>query len=520
MHKKMFELTLEETTKYTLAADGLSYIMMKEAPAYLDKIWRSAAKGFPPNVRYLEPGCQRVPPNEEAKLMIRKFKNASIMELAPTDCYFLRFSIGFTPEGEDEELVYSVIFKVPFVRRGNRSRIEGVYRTMSPSLGDNVFSLSAKSLFVDVTKNNFHVERFTSSYFEGERLRTCSNFWSKLHSMQKISNNIPKSLLALYFFCELGVVKTFARFGVEVMIKREEELPKGGVAGWTVCRTSGERPCAQKVAYDIDIVLLVKDSDLTNSTRLMVASFFYLVDNYFPRMKALSYLEDCYFWRNILGLIIHHDNPMGEVGLTEKVERHLWTVRQYVDIIIIEKLAADGIFVEDYLDLFQHIILTYQARWVNPDSSSLYGKRLLVHETLLNNIVYDITNFLFSLQRSPLTISSFEKALKKCRMDAFYDNSREKKVREDINIIDNPSDSYVFENSTKIVQRSKESKDSGSKMHVSLAEFCAPSCQTKSDPTGGSFINPRALVDQHGVMKRRENFREFLDWVQLRLNKD
>ena len=516
----MFDLVLEETTPYTLAGDGMTRVMMKKAPEYLDKIWRSAAKGFPSNVRYLEPGCLRVPPNEAARLIVRKFKNASVLDLAPTDCYFLRFELGFTPEDEDEELVYPVFFKVPYVRRGNRSRIKGVSRTLSPTMGDNVFSLSSRSLFVNVTKNNFHVERFTSSFFEGQTLRTCSCFWSKLHSKQVISKNIPKNLLALYFFSELGVTKTMARFGAEVLLKREEDLPEGGLPGWIACRTSGVRPVVSKEAYDVDIVLLIKESDLTASTRLMVASFFYLVDNYFPRMKNLDYLEDGYFWKTILGLIIHHDNAMGEVGLIEKIERHLWTVRQYVDIIIIEKLASDGIFIEDYLDLFQHIILTYQTRWVNPAPSSLYGKRLLVHETLLSNIVSDITNFLFSLQRGPLTRSSFEKALKRCRMDAFYDNRNKERPREDINIINTPSDSYVFEHSTKIVQSAKESGEAGGKLHVSLAEFCSVSCQPKSDPTGGSVINPRVLVTPDGALHRHEKFREFLDKTQLRLSKD
>lgn len=520
-------------------AGGLATEQMQFVEKYIDDVFRSAAKGFPPGLTYT--GCQRCSPAEEFSIAVRNRQTRNRMkrhsrrsyETSRSDIYLMKYHFRYNGEEIPPCYIY-----VPFVGQAGAITISGSNFNIAPVLSDRVISIGAANIFVRVLRDRITFQRTIHSYDANGRNEAVRVVHSLIHHKNSRAQKIKPTIRALttmvhYLFAKYGFTETFRRYAKCVPIVVTEYNPSQYPEDeYVVCRSTGVKPKGYgrgggEYYERTPIMLIFKKEEYTKFVKALVAGFYYVVDH-FPKQMNIDWLDQTRQWMILMGQILFSGN--NNVGrLYDSVASHIESLDHYVDKITQAKMQDIGIDVPDIYDFFA-IIIEHFNDWLLSDSdkiNTMYDKELMVLYYALFDITEAIFNFHFNVKaaaKKELTVKDIKNIMNATLRVGLVFGLAKKYTFVASNSYS--GDNMAFKITSALVPQSETSRmrkggskrgatgDPLKKLHVSIAEVGSYSGMRKSEPTGRNHLNLHVNIDSKGLIIRDEELRELLDETQ------
>jgi hypothetical protein len=490
---------------------GLACHYMQKADEYVDKVFRSASRSFPPGLEYL--GYERCTPREEFIQITRIINNKRMFDLAKSDLYMNKYKFAFNGKPLPDRFIY-----LPFVGEGGIFNLGGPMYHITPVLSDKVISPGNDSIFVRLLRDKIIFKRCYHSYVVDNVRETTHVIWSQIYRKPKDnSKKVPPTTkantsIAHYLFAKYGFTKTFEKYCGFVPIVGEEEINTTTYPEdkWVICQSSEIKPKSYIGDFyqATRLRLAIPKDKWNNITKGMVVGFYYVVDH-FPSRFQVNSLDNTTLWIILLGHIVFSGH-YGENKLYTSIKEHFSSLDDYVDGIIIEKLKESKYYVDNFYDLLAVIIDNFNNLVLHTEGSnlSMYGKSLEV----LYYVLYDINSGIFKVNfklnklvsKKPLTEKDVNEAFNKnIRQGAVFGLSSGKIISESVSY---SGDHLYFKITSKITEQenlpgaargiAKRSVVGPDKhLDVSMVEAGSVLFLSKSNPTPTTKINPFIHID-------------------------
>ena len=519
---------------------GLACRQVADAMAYVERIWRCAEPGFPEGLRYH--GTFRCTPKEVFDFATAKKNNRQTFEFTKSDIYLVKHKLSWQGEPLKDQYTY-----LPFVSEAGLISIMGSMFSISPVLADKAVSVGEDSIFIPLNRDKLTFRR-TQHHFLIDGVRhQGSVVWSNIHHASKKSNG-PMSArrtmnanaaMVHYLFCKYGLTRTFQQFtNTHVVAGYPEDITpeKYPSDKWIIFSSfhqqHGKAPTGirEKFYSGTKVRLAVKRQDFTESVEHLVSGFWYVADRFPDRMNP-EYFDDVRFWKPLLGHVIYA-NDDNEGRLLNKVDQHMASLDGYIDGMVRNNLAEDGIFVHDLYDLFMHIIETYSSRITGNASSaaSMYDKRLMILRYVLIDIIKAIFGLMFALQGN--TKKAITKADVLNAMQRFLKPLLIIKINHkhgEVSSVNSPSDCMAFKVTSNMVLQTNIGNgggnaksiiiDSSRILHASIAEVGQMNNLPKGEPTGRTRINPYVILDKECSIVRNPELEAIIEKTQAAIQR-
>lgn len=534
MDNFLFGKIYENVPKFNqTVAEGIAVREVEGVERYVDHLFKCAEESFPPGLTY--EGSRRCTPRAEYMAVTKKRNNVQAFELARSDVYMMECAFSLHGRPLDSQKLF-----LPYVGEAGEIFIRGSSFFVYPVLADRTISVGVNDLFLPFNRDKLTFERLSAHFKIDGRTESAYVYWSDIHHALKKSapaegSVVPNDMrtpLFVYLFCKYGVRGTFERIGVtNVSIGTIDDL-KDHRKGYRLCHSTGYKPSALKTNYYVptDIAFLLNEADMTPITASLIASFFYFAD-YFPQRITLEEIDDPRLWKILMGQVIFKNkNNLG--NLLVGIEAHLKSFEGYMDTMIREQLAEDGIVVTDIYDLLIYIIRNFSFLIVSSDISSMYGKRLTVLRYLLFDITKEISKLIFKLQSLPpnkITPNDINSIFTRwLKPDRILEISSAK--HGEVGGVSYPGDSKIFKITGNIVLQGDATVGSGSMksanlsdpakfLHSSLVVAGSLTNQPKSEPTGRTRGNSFMRITADGTIEQDPDRAEFLEPMQAMISR-
>ena len=546
MHPNLVKFIDQSSPKINMdLANGLARVHMDYACEYVDEVLRSAALGFPPGLTY--DGYRVCDPIEEYRASLkprnkkRKVKSppgqkntgSRTYDTSRTDFFLIELNFSFQGKKLSPRPIY-----LPFVGQGGSIYISGTKWFISPVLADRVISVGLEQIFVRLLRDRLTFSRAGTWVKEnGKVVRTdlvhSRIYHSKTKDRDKQATNNAFTSMPHYLFCKYGFAGTMEKYlGITPVVgyNLDEELDP---LEWDVYKTQGVPPKGMSRRKKIidwrapEIQVAIRKSDNTPVALPYIAAVFYVAD-YFPRQISPDLVNLPEGWIAPMGyMLFSENNNRGKIE--EAVRKHLSSLDDYADSMVIDNMAAIGLEIKDIYDFFA-IITEKFSLWVsnNQDKvNSMYDKELSVLYFVLFDVTKAIFNLFFALKahsRRELTEKDVEKHMKEnLKPGMCYQLG---KSHGEVASISYSGDNMAFKATSTLTPQTATSKqvkkvgdrgtanDPSRRLHPSIAEVAAISCMPKSDPSGQSKINHYMLLDEtRTAILRNPKFKELLDLI-------
>lgn len=552
MHMALIAERLDVAPKFNeRICEGIAVHDIGQAMAYVDATARSAAGGFPAQIEYC--GMRRMSPDEHHRETFgQRDKKKRIFSLATTDLYPVEMKFTYDPGNGGPKTPIKRMIYLPYVGPGGIMRISGSSRVIHPVLADTVFTATASDLFVILARARFTLAR--NDYVIVENGRRISSYYvfGKIHNGQARTGGdegIPRRAVTNtghYLFCKEGVTGAFQRYyntRVQLMHAADAEaLEKAGTHAVFTSQyyKTHQRPADEafkKAGYrPSELALVIANEDLARNPqcRVLVTSFFYIVDNY-PQRMQLRDVDHPVAWRILLGLIVHRVlEPEGRI--IAKMDKHIRSLDKYVDQVSRELLAQEGVHVEDLYELFAELNTSISERQNNAEPGNMWGKYLLVNRYALSGIIEAIFRLAWTLDtEAEAGTLSLERArqLISQRLTA---GAFSYKLAEhgEFNSVQYPGDCYLLKYTCVAIRQTAAKNPKGSnkgrkqipvddlsyQLNESIAECGSPTNYNKVSPDGRTRINPCAHTDDDNRFVRNPKFIELFKIVRIEIALD
>lgn len=526
-------------------ANGLARVHMEHVCKYVDDVLRSAALGFPPGLTYdsyrvcdpLEEWRASLKPrNKKRKVKTppgQKNTGSKTYDTSRTDFFLIELNFSF----QGKKLAPRPIY-LPFVGQGGSIYISGTKWFISPVLADRVISVGLEQIFVRLLRDRLTFSRTGAWVKEnGKVVRTdlvhSRIYHNKAKDKDKQATNNAFTSMPHYLFCKYGFAGTMEKYlGITPTVgyNLDEELDP---LEWDVYKTQGIPPRGMNRRKKIidwrapEIQVAIKKSDNTPAALPYISALFYVAD-YFPRQISPDLVNLPEGWIAPMGyMLFSENNNRGKIE--EAVRKHLSSLDDYADSMVIDNMAAIGLEIKDIYDFFA-IITEKFSLWVsnNQDKvNSMYDKELSVLYFVLFDVTKAIFNLFFALKahsRKELTERDVEKHMKEnLKPGMCYQLG---KSHGEVASISYSGDNMAFKATSTLTPQTATSKqvkkvgdrgtanDPSRRLHPSIAEVAAISCMPKSDPSGQSKINHYMLLDDtRTAILRNPKFKDLLDLI-------
>lgn len=515
-------------------AEGIAIRQLEGPELRIDRVWRCASKLFQEGLTY--EGFKVCTPEEELAQKTRR-RNGQTLELSQSDVFMVKYVFNYNGRHLVDVPLY-----LPFCRPEDAGSlyIRGSRFTISPVIADRCLSVSKGSVFFPPLRDKLTFTQFPWSVIIDDRPETVYVQKSKIHhySQEAEVKKMPGSIqghhtLMHYLFCRYGLVDTFQLhfdcdplFGDDTTIT-PEKYPKDG---WVIVRSVGAKPRVLKNAHyqPTNLRVAIPRHQWNGAVESAVAGFFYLAD-LFPERVTLEDLDSERLWCILFGVIIFGASN-GEGKVLEDFRNHLASLDEYIDEVTREDLHGDGVPVDNIYELFVYIVEQMPRLLANTDVANLEGKRLITWKYVL----YDIIRAIFSLtyQLNPKSRKLQEQDLKKTFTRGLSPELIMKingAGHPEVSNISSPSDSKLNKFTTSAIPQSRAGarssrgdhdrtfSDPQSHFHSTIMAFGSFLNQPKSDPGGGSKLNPYAELGSQDEFKVPEKFKDQLAEVQKKL---
>lgn len=534
MDNYLFRKVYDNSPKFNkLVADGVAVREVPGAERYVDHLWRCAQESFPPGLTY--EGCRRTSPKAEYAAITKKRNNVQAFELARSDVYAVDVKLALHGKPLDTQRLY-----LPFVGEAGEIFIRGSSFFVYPVLSDRTISVGVDDLFIAFNRDKVTFERLSAHFRINGKTETAFVYWAAIHHALKktptdgtsVVPNDMKTPLFLYLFCKYGIHGTFERVcngRIEIgTVDQFKDHPKTHL----LCTSTGYKPASMKTHYykPTELAILVAESEFSPMVSSLIATFFYLVDHFSDRID-LDEIDDPRMWKIILGQIVFKNkNNIGK--LLDGVDQHLTSVEGYLDTMIRDNLAGEGVLVHTIYELFLYLIKHFSNLVLNSDIASMYGKRLTVLRYLLFDITKEISRLIFKLQSLPpnkITVNDINAILQRwLKPDRIMEISSAK--HGEVGGVGYPGDNKMFKITSNIVLQGDATAGSGNKksanlsdpakfLHCSIVEAGSLTNQPKSEPTGRTRVSPRVRLTRDGVIEPDPARAELMGILQSQISR-
>lgn len=545
MHPNVVKFIADSAPKINMdLAKGLARVHMEHAADYVHEVVRSAAHGFPPGLTYEgyricdaieEYRASLKPRNKKRKVKAppgTKNSGSKTYDMSRTDFFLTELSFKFNGKDLPKSFIW-----LPFVGQGGSIYISGTKWYISPVLADRVISVGMEQIFVRLLRDRLTFSRLGAWFKKnGHVSRTDlvhSRIYHKSKDKDKQATNNAFTSMPHYLFCKYGFAGTMEKYvGITPTVGYHLDQSLD-LAEWDVYTTQGVPPkgmTRRKKFIDWhapEIQVAIRKSENTPAATAYIAALFYVAD-YFPRQITPELVNTPEGWIAPMGyMLFSENNNRGKIE--EAVRKHLSSLDDYADSMVIDNMASIGLDIKDIYDFFA-IISEKFSSWVsnNQDKvNSMYNKELSVLYFVLFDVTKAIFNLFFALKansRKELTERDIEKLMKEnLKPGMCYQLS---KSHGEVASISYSGDNMAFKATSTLTPQtatSKQVKKSGERgtandpsrrLHPSLAEVAAVSAMQKSDPTGQSKINHYMLLDETRTsIKRNPKFMDLLDMI-------
>ena len=529
------QLAITNTPKFNpLIMNGLATHYMPFALEYLDAVFKSASKSFPPGLEYVN--YERCTPLEEFDEVTRARNTKRQYDLAKSDIFLVKFYFKYEGEILPPRFIY-----LPFVGEGGIFSLGGTKYHMTPVLSDKVISPGIDSVFVKLLRDKLIFKRFYHSMIVDDKREMTQIVWSAIYRKGSSGNKVPKTTKALstvahYLFARYGVSQTFQKYCgfIPVIGGTEINAVTYPPSDWIICSSISIKPKTfiGRFYEPTTIKMAIPKNEWNLFSKALVSGFYYVVDNFPDRLKVAD-IDLTQTWMILLGHIIFSGH-FSEGKLHGNIEKHFASIADYVDCIIVEKLKEIGYFVEDFYDLLAMILRDFN-KIINQsagNNNSVYNKNMEV----LYYAMFDITAGIFKVNfklnelvsKKLITkkdvIETFNKQLKP---GAVFSLASGKVVASSLTYCGD----HKYPKVTALVteqenlpgaNRSRKTRKSISerdRIHTSMLEVGSLLFLSKNNPTPVVRTNPFLNIDvATGNIIRNPKFIELLDSVQLTLN--
>lgn len=538
MHPELIRIIEKNTPKLNpLLAGGLATKQMVYVEKYVDDVFRSAAKDFPPGLTYN--GCARCNPEEEyaeatrsrsPKRGMRK-GNKKNFETARSDIYLMKYFFKYNGVDLPPRYMY-----LPFVSQAGSIHIGGSRFNISPVIQDRVFSIGKENIFVRLVRDKITFERSMASFMADGKREMVQIVYSRIHNEKAINPAVKaNSCMAHYLFCKYGFFESFKRFAhcTPVVAEHfpEDQFPE---SEWVICKTTGMQPkgygkSSREFYEPTPIKLAIRREEYTPMVKSMVGAFFYVLD-FFPRQMKPEHIDSTTVWQLLMGRILF-SGSIGAGKLLEKMSSHIHSLDEYVDKIVKANMREVGIHVENLYEFFGIIIEKFND-WLHGGSAkinSMYDKELVTIYYVMMDITKAIFKFYYKINNAASKKELTETEIKNI-MNATLPTRKIFDLRADHGEVSSNSysgDNMAFKITSILVPQSSATKkgagkgsdrgsinDDSKKFHVSVAEVGSYAGMPKSDPSGQGRLNQHTHIDAKGLVLRNPKFIDLLDRVQ------
>lgn len=521
MEDEMARLMDLDTPKLNLSlANGLAVEDMKTAPEYVHQVMESAMRGLK-HIGLEYHGCRRCNPVEEYREVTRRKGPKRTFDVAQSDIFMMQYDFVFKGEKLAPRYMY-----LPFVSQAGALMLSGARFVISPMLADRVISKGIDSVFVRLLRAKMTFEQVDYNILINGIREPGRVAWSEIYHKNAKQKKfkatvVAKSTIAHYLFCKFGFTQTFQKFanctpivgGAEVNhnVYPEEE--------WAICASTGLKPRGYGHSYfePSRMRIAVRKEELTPFVKNLIAGFFYVADRFRNRIEP-EYIDSKRVWKILLGQIIFSSNVL-ESELHDQIDDHIASLDEYLDPLVIEKLADIGIPITDVYQMFAMVVekLNEWLRDAADNVSSVYEKELSIRYPVL----YEYSSAIFKLYFK-LKAASKRELSKKDVETAMNGTLRQgivfslTKNHPEISNISSPGDNKAFKITSQLIPQERANQKGGRKdrqvmddpskyLHVSIIEHCAYSVIPKSAPDGRSRLNHMTSINEKGVLQRSKD---------------
>jgi hypothetical protein len=527
-------------------AEGLATIHLKGAAEYVDRVFKAASVGFPPGLQYRD--WRICTAKEEYDLSVKsrnkgrrpvakgmqKTTGSKQYETAQTDFFLFEPILYFN----DERLTRLTLY-IPFAEPGGKITISDGKWYISPVLADRVISIGTDQVFVRLLRDRLTFGRVVHRYKCNGEPASNGVVYSRIYHKSKDRDGKTitqaNTTMAHYLFCKFGFEGAMLKYAkakpvVGIGLDTNTAYP---MSEWAIYSSTGIAPTtagnrrrqADHVASPLQVA--IRKDEVNDESNALVAGFFYVVDH-FPNLISEQYVNTPDGWIAAMGYMLFSEN--NNRGNIEKgVHKHLSSLDDYADQMVIDNMRAIGINIENIYDFFAIIARDF-GYWIsnNQDKvNSMYDKELAVLYFVLFDIIKGIFNLFFALKgnsKKVLTKNDVEKALKDNLKQGFaYAIS---KTHGEATSLSYSGDNMAFKATATLTPQTHTTRatrkgtdrnvgsDPSKMLHPSVAEVAAISAVTKSDPTGRSRINHyMQLNETRDLIHRNPKFKELLDII-------
>lgn len=514
-------------------ACGLAEIHMRSVTDYVDSVWRSASHGFPSCFTYHgfrvcdyieEHRMSLKPRNKKRKVKTAPgVKNAGnkTYDMSRTDFFLVELDLRYNgnPLQDNKGKPVKTYLYLPFVGQGGSIHISGTKWYISPVLADRVISVGMEQIFVRLLRDRLTFSRLNTWLKKNGQVVRTDLTYSRIYHNRKdkdrqATNNAFTST-AHYLFCKYGFAGTLEKYmGVTPVVGNDLENDLD-LNEWDVYSCTGRAPeglTRRRKMVDWNkpnIQVAIKKTDDKPGLLGYIAALFYVAD-YFPRQITPELVNTPEGWIAPMGyMLFSENNNRGKIE--EAVRKHMSSVDDYADSMVIDNMASIGLQINDIYDFFA-IITTKFSSWVsnNQDKvNSMYNKELSVLYFVLFDVTKAIFNLFFALKassRKELTENDIVKMVKdNIKPGVCYQLG---KSHGEVTTISYSGDNMAFKATSTLTPQTSTSKlnkkggdrgaanDPANRLHPSLAYVGGVSCMTKADPTGQSKLNHYMLLDE------------------------
>lgn len=514
--------------------EGMAVSSMRFLEEYLDAQIRSICNGLPSCVRYVS--FERCTPEEEFQEITKARNNRRAFDLAKSSVYLVKYFFEFTDQMGHVHPIVRYIF-LPFVNTAGIMYIGGTQYHIVPVLSDKVFTPGRDSIFVRLTQDRNNMYRVYHTLIIDGKRESKYVVWAVIYRGENKDTRISsttnaKTTLTHYLFGKYGFTETFKRYAGAVPVVGGKEINKENYPSedWILIESTGVKPvsCMDKVYQKTPIRLAVRRCDWNASMETLVTGFYYIIDHFPTRFRPIvKHLDMASEWKIMIGFI-RFSAQYGEDKLHREISEHYETVDGYLDIIAKNKLADEGVFLENYYDLLHHIQVNFNAMLQNTEGTNLsvYGKTLEVLSYILYGILYGFVMVKFRLskimsRKGMLTLKDVtENFHRRLKMGIIFKLSSGKIVTEAVSY----GGDSLYPKITAVIaeQENRAGANRGKsdrvvvgpqhRIDLSMVTVGSVLNLPKSNPTPLARINPWVTVDQRtGTVLPNPKFEKLLE---------
>ncbi len=510
--------------------EGLACYHIPKALEYVDTVMRSASHSFPQGLEYV--GCRRCTPEEEYNESCRQKNNKRQFDLARSDLYLAMFLFTFQGEPIPVRYIY-----LPYVLDAGIIHLGGPSFHITPVLSDKVISPGFNSVFVKLLRDKIIFKRLFHPILINGVAESKQVIYAEIYRNKNRNSSVPRTTDALtcvghYLFACYGVSQTFAKYCGFIPEFGGEEINSEThpASEWTIFESRGIKPKSYRDKFyePAGVRVAVKNTQLTPLVNQLICEFFYVVDHFPDRIKK-EYIDKTDMWKILLGHIIFSGN-FSEGKLHGNIVEHFQSLREYADLIVIEKLKEKGFYIEDFFDLLALILAEFHnfLHHTASDNNNVYQKTFEV----LSYVLYDITAGIFSTSfklsklatKKVLTAKDVSETFNKhLKIGSIYGLSSGKVVANGVSY----SGDHKYPKITSTVnqqetlagsnrgRRARRTISQEHRVHTSSLEIGSLLFLPKSNPTPIVRINPYVDIDlQTGSIKQKPHLKELLERTQ------